>query len=128
MNKDINTGLLELILPQGILDYFEIVGFEQGESGQYVYDKTLTIFLEEKNIIPEEYKNYVYKSSGFMEPRLINDCPIRSMLVTLNVKRRRWDVEIEGQKKKVSRDWNIVAQGTRMSAEYAAFLKEISRY
>ncbi len=128
MKNNINTALLELILPQGILDYFEIVGFEQGESGQYVYDKTLTIFLEEKNIIPEEYRTYRYKASGFMEPRLINDCPIRSMLVTLSVKRRRWDVEIEGEYKKVKRDWNIVAQGTRMSEEYAAFLKEISRY
>jgi len=128
MKNDINRALLELILPQGILDYFDIVDFKQAESGQYVYDKTLTIFLEEKNIIPKEYKQYRYKNSGFMEPRLINDCPIRSMLVTLSVKRRRWDVEIDGQMKKVSRDWNIVAQGTRMSAEYAAFLKEISRH
>lgn len=128
MKNDINASLLELILPQGILDYFEIIGFEQGESGQYVYDKTLTIYLEEKNSIPEEYKNHRYKASGFMEPKLINDCPIRSMLVTLNVKRRRWDVEIDGKHKKIKRDWNIVAQGTRMSEEYAAFLKEISRY
>lgn len=128
MKNDINTALLELILPQGILDYFEIVDFEQGDSGQYVYDKTLTIYLEEKDIIPEEYKTYKYKNSGFMEPRMINDCPIRSMLVTLSVKRRRWDVEIDGQMKKVSRNWNVVAQGTRMSTEYAAFLKEISRH
>lgn len=128
MKNDLNTALLELILPQGILDYFDIVDFEQGESGQYVYNKTLTLYLEEKNIIPEEYKNNRYRCSGFMEPRLINDCPIRSMLVTLSVKRRRWDVEFDGLMKKVNRDWNIVAQGTRMSAEYAAFLKEISRH
>lgn len=125
---DINTSLLELILPDGILEYFTIVGLEKGDSGQYVYDKTLTIFLEEKNSIPEQYKTFRYKASGFMEPRLIKDYPIRSMLVTLSVKRRRWDVEIEGQMSKVSRDWRIVTQGTRMSEEYAAFLKEISRY
>ena len=53
MKNDINTALLELILPQGILDYFEFKGFEQGDSGQYVYVKTLTIYLGEKNIIPE---------------------------------------------------------------------------
>jgi hypothetical protein len=128
MKNDLNTALLELILPQGILDYFDIVDFKQGKSGQYVYDKTLTIYLEEKDIIPEQYKNNRYKNSGFMESRLINDCPIRSMLVTLSVKRRRWDVEINGKMKKVSRDWSVVAQGTRMSAEYAAFLKEISRH
>lgn len=128
MKEDMNQSLLELILPKGILDYFNIVGVEKGESGKYVYDKTLTIYLEEKNKIPEEYKSHKYKSSGFMEPRLINDYPIRNMLVTLSVKRRRWDVEIDGQTKKVTRDWSLVAQGTRMSAEYAAFLKEISRF
>jgi len=128
MSSDINLSLLELILPGGILEYFDIVGFEKGESGKYVYDKTLTIHLEEKNHIPKEYKGHIYKASGFMEPRLINDYPIRNMLVTLHVKRRRWDVEINGQVKKISRDWSVVSQGTRMSAEYAAFLKEISRY
>ena len=128
MSTDINQALIELILPEGILEYFDIIGLEKGDSGKYVYDKTLTILLEEKNKIPEEYKTYKFKASGFMEPRLINDYPIRNMLVTLSVKRRRWDVEIDGQMKKVSRDWNVVAQGTRMSAGYAAFLKEISRY
>jgi hypothetical protein len=128
MKDDLNQSLLELILPEGILDHFEITGFEKGESGKYVYDKTLTIHLEEKNKIPEEYKTYRYKASGFMEARQINDYPIRNMLVTLSVKRRRWDVEIDGKIKKVSRDWSLVAQGTRMSAEYAAFLKEISRF
>lgn len=128
MKEDINQSLLELILPEGVLHYFNIIGLEKGESGKYVYDKTLTIYLEEKNKIPEEYKAHKYKSSGFMESRLINDYPIRNMLVTLSVKRRRWDVEIDGQTKKVTRDWGLVAQGTRMSAEYAAFLKEISRF
>lgn len=55
MDKDINQSLLELILPEGILDYFTIVGFDKGNSGKYVYDKTLTIYLEEKNQIPTEY-------------------------------------------------------------------------
>lgn len=50
MKDDLNQSLLELILPEGILDHFEITGFEKGESGKYVYDKTLTIHLEEKRI------------------------------------------------------------------------------
>ncbi|WP_299802329.1 hypothetical protein [uncultured Carboxylicivirga sp.] len=63
MKNDINSALLELILPQGILDYFKIVDFEQSDSGQYVYDKNLTIYLEEKDVIPEEYKTFRYKNS-----------------------------------------------------------------
>ena len=40
MDKDPNQSLLELIIPKGILEYFTIVGFDKGDSGKYVYDKT----------------------------------------------------------------------------------------
>ena len=40
MDKDPNQSLLELIIPKGILEYFTIVGFDKGNSGKYVYDKT----------------------------------------------------------------------------------------
>ncbi len=50
------------------------------------------------------------------------------MLVKLKIRRRRWEIIIEGKKKKVSRDWEVIAQGTRMSEGYASFLKEISRF
>jgi len=123
-----NAALLEMILPEGILDDFEITGFEKGNSEKYIYDKTLIIYLEEKKVIPSEFNTHIYKACGFMEPRLIEDYPIRNMMVTLNVKRRRWDVLIDGKTEKVTRDLNILAQGTRMSDEYAAFLKEISRF
>ncbi len=123
-----NAALLEMILPEGILNDFEITGFEKGNSDKYIYDKTLTIYLEEKKIIPSEYTAHIYKASGFMEPRLIEDYPIRNMIVTLSVKRRRWDVLFDGKTLKVTRDLTILAQGTRMSAEYAAFLKEINRF
>ena len=70
MDKDLNQSLLELILPEGILEYFTIVGFDKENSGKYVYDKTLTIYLEEKNQIPTEYKYYKYKASGFSWSRV----------------------------------------------------------
>jgi len=63
-----------------------------------------------------------------MEARYIEDYPIRNMLVRLKVRRRRWEAIIDGKKTKVNRDWNVIEQGTRMSEEYAAFLKEISRF
>ena len=125
MTHDHSLALLELMLPEGILNDFIIVGYHQGDSGKHVYNKTLTIDLEEKKIIPEAYKNHTYKACGFTEPRIIEDYPIRNMLVSLRVRRRRWEVVIDGKKLKVSRDLNIIAPGTRMSAEYAAFLKEI---
>jgi len=128
LKTELSQDLLALFLPQGIFEHFDIVSYETGSSDNLVYDKTLELTLEEKNIIPSEYKHLPYKSCGFMEARYIEDFPIREMLVKLRVRRRRWEITVDDKKKKVSRNWELVAQGTRMSAEYAAFLKEISRY
>ncbi len=128
MKEGLSQKLLALFLPEGILDYFEIVSYEKSSSGKTIYESQLVISLDEKDIIPSEYKDLQYKSCGFMEPRYIEDYPIRNMLVRLKVRRRRWEIKIEGEKQKISRDWEVIAQGTRMSEEYAAFLKEISRF
>lgn len=122
-----DTSPLALFLPEGILDYFEITGFERTDSNLQTYDKRLTIFLTEKKTIPEEYIENKYKASGFMEPRVIEDYPIRNMLVSLSIKRRRWDIELNRKTVKISRDWNtIITQGTRITKEFAAFLKELN--
>ncbi len=128
MKEGLSEELLALFLPEGILDYFELVSYDKSSSGKSIYESNLVLNLEEKDIIPAEYKDYPYKSCGFMEPRYIEDYPIRNMLVKLKIRRRRWEITIEGKKKKVSRDWEVIAQGTRMSEGYAAFLKEISRF
>ena len=39
----------ELLLPDGVLDYFEITQVDQQE-------KEISIVLEERNVIPEEYQ------------------------------------------------------------------------
>ncbi|WP_027470316.1 ISAon1 family transposase N-terminal region protein [Saccharicrinis fermentans] len=119
---------MALFLPEGILDYFQIVSYRKSSSVKHIYDKQLELTLEEKDIIPSEYQSYPYRSSGFMEARYIDNYPIRNMLVKLKVRRRRWEITINSKKKQVSRNWEVIAQGTRMSEEYAAFLKEISRF
>lgn len=82
----------------------------------------MTIFLTEKKVIPEKHKEVSYKASGFMEPRVIEDYPIRNMLVSLSIKRSSWDVQLENNIIKISRDWNtIISQGTRISTEFAVF-------
>ena len=87
----------------------------------------MTIFLTEKKVIPEKHKEVFYKASGFMEPRVIKDYPIQNMLVSLSIKRSSWDVQLDNNIIKISRDWNtIISQGTRISTEFAAFLKELS--
>ena len=45
--------------------------------------------------------------------------------VYLRIKRRRWEDPSTGQT--YSRDWSLVATGTRITAEFGAFLKELLR-
>jgi len=111
--------LIGLMLPDGILDFFDIVTAEK-------QIESYTIYLEEKNNTPESYKQHKLQSKGFCEPITIQDFPLRGKACYLKVKRRRWLDLDTGMT--VSRDWNMVAKGTRMTIEFATFLKELNRY
>lgn len=105
-----------LLLPEGTLNYFDVINV--------VEDSTqIVIYLEEKNLVPDEYKDQETESKGFYEPVVVRDFPIRGREVFLNVRRRRWIIKPDGQY--ISRNWLLVASGTSMTREFASFLKEI---
>ena len=114
--NDSYQALVRILLPEGILDYFELTKIVESIPG-------LNIYLEEKNVTPSEYKDEKLESKGFLPEIYIQDFPIRNQKVTLCIKRRRWEVKDTGQI--VSRDWKIVQQGTRMTKEFADFLKDM---
>lgn len=117
MNSDsVYIDLLKAFLPVGVLDYFEVTGFEQkGEQ--------LTIDLEEKNHLPDLYRDQPFYSKGFTPAVIIEDFPIRGKKVLLRIKRRRWEHQQTGEI--ITRDWKMVQKGTKMTADFAAFLKQI---
>ncbi len=53
----------------------------------------------------------------------MRDYPVRGHNMSFHIKRRRL-VDTE-TRKSVSRRWDIVAEGTRFSKEFAAFLKDM---
>jgi hypothetical protein len=112
-------ALVRLILPEGILDYFEVTNIHQEP-------KEIWIYLEETNTIPVEYTNDKLVSKGFLPESSIQDFPVRGKAVYLFVKRRRWHNTTTGQI--VTRNWDLVCEGTRMTTEFASFLKALSRY
>jgi transposase len=59
----------------------------------------------------------------FYKEITIQDFPIRGKQVYLHVKRRRWQDNSMGSM--VTRDWDLVAKGTRMTKEFATFLKQL---
>nr|WP_084299530.1 transposase [Dyadobacter tibetensis] len=107
-------ALARVILPEGILEYFELTNIVESIPG-------LNIYLEEKNIAPVEFKDERLESKGFLPEIYIQDFPIRNQKVTLCIKRRRWEVKNTGEI--ITRDWKVVQQGTRMTKEFADFLK-----
>ena len=111
--------LLSLLLPEGLLDYFKVTNFTKSLD-QYV------IYLEELNIHPDQYKGVKLTSRGFLDEITVQDFPLRGKACFLKVRRRKWLNEDTGLN--VSRDWNLVAKGTRMTSEFAIFLKGIARY
>ncbi len=119
MHKQEYQLLANLVLPTGILDYFSISKIDQTPE---VY----SIYLEENNQIPIEYSHDKLVSKGFYEEVNIQDFPIRGNKVYLHIRRRRWINQTTGDI--VSRDWDLVAKGTRMTEEFASFLKELAGY
>ena len=105
-----------LLLPEGTLDYFDLVDVKESVN-------EVVIYLEEKNIVPEKYTDQDTESKGFYDPVIVQDFPLRGKKLFLNVRRRRWVVKDENRY--VSRDWKLVAGGSRMTHEFASFLKEL---
>lgn len=111
--------LLKLLLPEFLVKHFEVIKFEE-------IDKTLHLSFEEKNTTPKEFSSLTLQSKGFLPEIIVDDFPLRGRTVKLHIKRRRWTEVKSGNI--VQRDWNLIAKGTRMTTEFAEFLKKISRY
>ena len=112
-------NILELILPKEILQYFTVTNLT-------TQAKEVHLFLDERNEVPDELKGEKLISKGFHPEAVIQDFPLRNKALYLHVRRRKW--EVESSKKIVSRSWNLSAEGTRYSNEFAAFLKGLLGY
>ncbi len=111
--------LVSFILPSEIFKSFEVIKTEVKTVGT---EKVMYIHLDEYDFPPttdiELYPN------GFYEASQMTDFPIRDHKVVLVVRRRRWK---DSEGKSYSNDWSLVAKGTRISNEFAAFLKGLYR-
>ena len=114
-NEHINS-LIKLLLPQEIFEYFDIISVDTRE-------REVHIHLDEKSIKPEGYEIVKLISKGFHQAIIIQDFPLRDRAMFLHVRRRRWFSE--STEKIVERDWSTVAKGTRLTKEFATFLKGI---
>ena len=112
-------SILELILPSEILEHFIVINL-------VIQAKEVHLYLDERPKVPDEYKDENLISKGFHPEAVIQDFPLRNKALYLHVRRRKW--EVESTKKIVSKTWNLMADGTRYSNEFATFLKGLLGY
>ena len=116
MEKNPYIELAECLLPEEMVEYFEVVKVEKTS-------ETLDVTLEERDNGVGGYNPGELRPNGFYGESLVRDYPVRGRKMTFHIKRRRWVETATG--KSVSRRWDLVAEGTRFSKEFAAFLKDM---
>lgn len=106
--------LLSLLLPAGLVEHFDLVLVERMTDGYHLY-------LDQKNIPPAELQGHKLASKGFLDDAVLRDFPLRGQACFLHLRRRKWyDHDTQ---KTVYSSWQGVAEGTRLTTEFAAFLK-----
>ena len=112
-----STDLLRAILPDVLIDNFDVVNFEKT-------DMSFNIWLDEKKVqMREDKRNSDVISYGFGPYHIIQDFPLRGRSTYLHVRKRKWLDKSNGEI--FSYDWDISEYDqTRLNSEFVAFLKE----
>ena len=111
-------SIAKFLLPEVLITYFELTKHD-------VKEEEIHFYFTELNEVPKEFKDIKLHSKGFFPEATIQDFPIRGKKFFLHITRRRW--WNESTNKVVTRVWNLVAKGTRITSEFADFLKEINQ-
>ena len=118
MSSDTLLSIAKFLLPEVLVTYFDLTKHK-------VKEEEIHFYFTELNEVPEEFNDIKLHSKGFFPEATIQDFPIRGKKVFLHITRRRW--WSESTNKVVTRYWNLVAKGTRITSEFAAFLKQINQ-
>lgn len=126
--KELLYGIVSLMLPESMLDCFDVVKVEEIDipATDVVftpYKRMVNLYLDEQDNRTAEQE--CYKPNGFTEYTKVSDFPLRNRLVTLHIRRRRY-VDSEG-KNVILCEYPLKAEGTSISPEFADFLKGTPR-
>lgn len=87
-----NLTLLKLILPEFLIDNFELVSVEN-------FGEKLHLYLEEKIISPDELTSIEFVSKRFCQEVAIQYFPLKDKCIYLHIKRRRRIIKRKTNKK-----------------------------
>lgn len=125
--KEDEMNVLSLLLPEGILEWFEVTRIEEEANDKakddlekHLYPKVLHVYLDE--ILTEEASEKGLRPNGYTEVTTVNDYPVRNRKLMLHVRRRRYQ-DRTGKNVLLNR-YKVSEDGTRMTAEYGIFFLE----
>jgi transposase len=114
------SEMIWMCLPQGLEDLFEIVRFERT-------DQAYDIWLDEKKErSKEDCHNPNIVAKGYTDYAVIQDYPLRGRPLYLHIRKNKWWNKLTGE----IFSYNLELpneNGTRLSAEFVAFLKDEGR-
>jgi hypothetical protein len=116
---------LNEVFPTEIIEYFEIVEYQQLCSIKDKIEYWLIDFVERNNL-PNGYSSSEYESKGFTEPCIVQDFPVRGKGVYLRIRKRRWRHKQTGSI--IQRDFSFIADGSKFTSDLSDFLKDASGY
>ena len=116
MSSDALVAAAYLLLPEVLVSHFDLTKHE-------VKDEEIHFYFTELNTTSADFKGVKHHSKGFFPEATVQDFPIRGKNVYLHIIRRRWLNGSTGSV--ITRDWDLVAKGTRITSDFAAFLKEV---
>ena len=92
--RNLLYGVVSLILPENILDQFDIVKLEdediaRNDSTYQPFKHNVHIYLDEQDNRTAEQRATL-KPNGFTEYTSVKDYPVRNRLLTLHIRRRRY--------------------------------------
>lgn len=109
-----------MFLPEGLDELFEMVDFKRT-------DQAYDIWLDEKKQLSEEDRhNPNIVARGYTEYITIQDYPLRGRPVYLHMRKNKWWDKLTNE----IFSYNLELpneEGTRLSAEFVAFLKDEGR-
>lgn len=122
--KEDEMNVLSLLLPEGILEWFEVTRIEEKANDKakddlekHLYPKVLHVYLDE--ILTEEASEKGLRPNGYTEATTVNDYPVRNRKLMLHVRRRRYQ-DRTGKNVLLNR-YKASEDGTRMTVEYGIF-------
>lgn len=119
-------GVVALLLPDGVLDHFEIVKLDEddvpvpADVSYTPYKRKVHLYLDERDERTSE-ELIALRPNGFTEYTMVTDYPVRNRLLTLHMRRRRYISPDD--KNTILCIYPLKAKGTSISPEFASFLK-----